>query len=77
MGFNSETDLINYYMENSVEVKLGVVFMGIYENSSLPTSVSYRLRPATGGEQRWFTTQTYPFYQNNAPRTTGPGERTL
>ncbi|KAL8611831.1 hypothetical protein ACOMHN_041293 [Nucella lapillus] len=68
-GFTTETDLETYYRANTNTLKLSVVFYGLTNISTLPTAISYRIRPATNDSQKWRTTRTYPFYQTNAPRS--------
>ena len=65
-----------YYTSNTDTLRLAVVFYGVSNNSSLPTAMAYRIRPATNDSQEWFTTETYPFYQANSPRESsdGPGK---
>ena len=75
VGFSSEADLLTYYSSNTDTLRLAVVFYGLSNTPSLPTSMSYRIRPATNDSQEWYTTSTYSFYQANSPReaSDGPG----
>ncbi|XP_076469399.1 phospholipid-transporting ATPase ABCA3-like [Babylonia areolata] len=69
VGFASESDLVTYYRANTGTLRLAVVFPGLTTAStSLPSSLAYRVRPATNDSQRWVSTRTYPFYQTSAPR---------
>ena len=77
VGFSSESALLTYYNSNTDTLRLAVVFYGVSNGSSLPTAMAYRIRPATNDSQKWYTTDTYPFYQANSPRKSSDGPGTL
>ncbi|XP_070191694.1 phospholipid-transporting ATPase ABCA3-like [Littorina saxatilis] len=68
VGFASESDLLTYYTTNTDILRLAVVFYGVTSGGTLPNDISYSIRPATNDSQKWYTENTYPFLQSNAPR---------
>ncbi|OWF34668.1 ATP-binding cassette sub-family A member 3-like [Mizuhopecten yessoensis] len=67
-GFPTSAVAVSEYEQNPKEVWAVIEFDGQFSGSSLPTDITYKLRVATSGDDRWKTDRTYQFFQQFGPR---------
>lgn len=63
VGYASETELVTHYKLDEVLSKISpfaVIFLDIEGASSWPTTVTYKIRPATEPDDQWLTRRVFP-----------------